>query len=139
MMHRKDPYSESGERSLDRISAEISPDGWSVSLDPVDPPWIRLRLNHPLSAELILTLDTGRNVDHAIDETLRAREFAIIRDAPRQSPRASLMRVLRQRSGAFGWTQETLGQVAEILRIHNLLTVDEASWLGRAGVPWAKE
>lgn len=119
-----------------RARVEVGGDGWEIELEDVHPPWIRLHFNHELSASFTLTLTTERDVLAGLDDALTQPEFRIISQGPRPAPHASLLRMLRQRSGMYGWAPNVLGEVAATLAVLGLLTEAEAEWLRTAGVPW---
>jgi hypothetical protein len=126
--------------SLAWVSNELQPDGWIIETEPSTvSDRIQIRFDHPLSTPHVLSATT-RGIETAVREFLDARvEFRLIRDRPTTILHGKLIRDLRKAAAMNRWPPSILGDLAQLLQRHELLTPSEAEWLTVAGAPWHRD
>jgi hypothetical protein len=120
----------------ERALGLLTPAGWTVELEVLEPPWFQLRLDHPLSSQHIVSFDSRRPVYDVLAQVLEEPEFAIVAGGPSYARHASLIRALRQSARGFEWQEGVLEVVAQILGDCDVVDPEEAEWLRAAGPAW---
>jgi hypothetical protein len=125
---------------IDRVKQQLEPGGWSVTSSSGHLPRFSVTVAHLLSSRMTISLDASQDsVSDSLARFLARREFEVIKRAPRSTPHAELISALRQNAAGLDWPPTVIERLAQILRVQNVLTHDEADWLADAGAAWAEE
>jgi hypothetical protein len=134
----EDKTRSAAEDVLRRLDELLASSGWSVSLGTLKSPRFSIVFEHPLTPDVILSLDSEKNtMQENLDRFLEQPEFARIKEAPRDVPHAALMRAIRENAKGLQWPTSVTERLALILEKHGLLTEAEAEWLEEAGSAWS--
>jgi hypothetical protein len=126
-----------GEQTTQTIAARLAEHGWTVALNSVKPPRFSISFEHPLTSDVILSLDsTTDSLQSNVERFLNRREFATVRAAPSEIPHAGLLRAIRENAKGLEWPPSVIERLALILGANGALTGDEAEWLETAGAAW---
>jgi len=132
-----DEPSERARAIVDGLRTSLAPVGWTIEAHPSVGPRVQIRFAHPLTATFTLSSDlSADSSDATIERFLRRPEFALIAQAPKDVPHASLIRAIREHARGARWPIPVTQDLALILRAHDVLTPEESEWLSRAGPCW---
>jgi hypothetical protein len=98
------------------IEDRLSENGWTVEATVSQmAPRFSVSFEHPLTSDVVLSLDSEQDYRGAVERFLASPEFDVVAKAPSDTPHARLIRAIRENAKGMDWPPSVIERLALIL------------------------